>query len=137
MDERPEGATRAGEPTPNRILREMNDEGHFKASVLVSTEGLPLSSASSPFDTETLAAVVALVKNTMQQTREHIGLDDIDEFSIVQVDKMRLICPYLVVGDEELNLSVIAPPHQTYRRLTNQAIKEITTVWTRFSTALS
>ncbi|TKJ31299.1 MAG: hypothetical protein CEE40_01975 [Chloroflexi bacterium B3_Chlor] len=135
MDERPEGATRTGEPTLNRILREMNDEGHFKASVLVSTEGLPLSSASSPFDTETMAAMVALVKNTIQQAREHIGLDEIDEVSIVQGDKMRLICRYLVVGDEELILSVIAPPHQTYRRLTNRALREIKRVWRRIYVA--
>ena len=30
------------------ILREMNEDGRFKASVLVSAEGLPISSAFSP-----------------------------------------------------------------------------------------
>ena len=135
MDERPEGAVVGEEASLARILREMNDEGHFKASVLVSSEGLPLSSAASPFDTDTMAAMVALVKNTIEQAREHMGLDDIDEVSIVQGDKMRLICRYLVVGDEELILSVIAPPHQTYRRLTTRALREIKRVWRRIYAA--
>lgn len=117
-----------------RILREMSEQGRFKASVLVTVDGLPVAVVASPFDNETIAAMVALVKNTIQQAREHIGMDEIDEVSIVQGDKMRLICRYLVIGDEELILSVIAPPHQTYRRLTNRALREIKQVWERLST---
>ncbi|NIN65582.1 MAG: hypothetical protein GTO63_12970 [Anaerolineae bacterium] len=116
-----------------RILRAMNEEGHFKASVLVSADGLPVAVVASPFDNDTIAAMVALVKNTIQQAREQIGLDEIDEVSIVQGDKMRLICRYLVAGDEELILAVIAPPYQTYRRLTNRALKQIKQVWKRLS----
>ncbi len=116
-----------------RILRAMNEEGRFKASVLVSGEGLPVAVVASPFDNDTIAAMVALVKNTIQQAREQIGLDEIDEVSIVQGDKMRLICRYLVAGDEELILAVIAPPHQTYRRLTNRALRQIKQVWKRLS----
>jgi predicted regulator of Ras-like GTPase activity (Roadblock/LC7/MglB family) len=108
-----------------QILEEMNDMGHFKASVLVDAEGLPLSSVSSPFDTDTVAAMVALVKNSIQQAREHIGLDEVDEVSVVQGDRMRLICRYFVASGEELVLVVIAPPDQTYRRLTNRAISTI------------
>jgi predicted regulator of Ras-like GTPase activity (Roadblock/LC7/MglB family) len=120
-----------------RILVQMNDEGHFKASVLVAAEGLPLSSVTSPFDSETIAAMVALVRNTIQQAREQIGLDEVDEVSVVQGDKMRLICRYFVVGEEELVLAVIAPPYQTYRRLTNRAIRDIKRLWKELSRALS
>jgi len=109
----------------SQVLHEMNEEGHFKASILVSMEGLPLSAASSPFDTEMLAAMVALVRNTVEQARENIGLDEVDEVSVVQGDKMRLICRYFSVGEEDVILAVIAPPYQTYRRLTNQAIRRI------------
>lgn len=116
------------------ILGVMNEAGHFKASVLVSTEGLPLSSVSSPFDTESIAAMVAMVENTIQQAREQIGLDELDEVSLVQGDKMRLICRYFVAGDEALILAVIAPPYQAYRRLTNRAIKQIKGGWSTIST---
>jgi predicted regulator of Ras-like GTPase activity (Roadblock/LC7/MglB family) len=119
------------ETSLEQILREMNEEGHFKASVLLGEEGLPLSSASSPFDTETISAMVALLSNTVEQARRSIGLDEVDEVSIVQADKMRLICRCFTLGDEELILSIIAPPHQTYRRLTNRAISRIRRAWKR------
>jgi predicted regulator of Ras-like GTPase activity (Roadblock/LC7/MglB family) len=112
-----------------RILRLMNEKGRFKASVLVSTEGLPLSSVSSPFDVETMAAMVTLVKSTIERARDNIGLDEIDEVSVVQADRMRLICRYFLAGDEELVLAVVAPPYQTYRRLTNRAIRQIKRAW--------
>lgn len=117
-----------------RILRQMSEEGHFKAALLVSADGLPVALVASPFDNDTIGAMVAVVKNTIQQAKEHIGLDEIDEVSIVQGDKMRLICRYLVVGGEELILAVIAPPYQTYRRLTNRALREIKQVCRGLST---
>jgi len=113
------------------VLREMNDEGHFKASVLVSAEGLPVSAVSSPFDTQMIAAMVTLVRNTVEQARENIGLDEVDEVSVVQADKMRLICRYFIAGQEELVLAAIAPPYHTYRRLTNRAIRRVRLAWTR------
>lgn len=109
------------------VLRDMNDEGRLRASVLVSSDGLPLSSVSSPFDTEMMAAMVTLVVNTVEQARENIGLDELDEVSMVQADKMRLICRRFSIGQEQVILAAIAPPHQTYRRLTNRAIKRIQT----------
>jgi predicted regulator of Ras-like GTPase activity (Roadblock/LC7/MglB family) len=111
------------------ILQEMNEQGRFKASVLVSAEGLPISSVASPFDTDIIAAMVALLKVTIEQARENIGLDEVDEVSLVQGDRMRLICRCFVAGDEELILAVIAPPFQTYRRLTNRAISRIRQAW--------
>jgi len=115
----------------SQVLHELNEEGNFRASVLVSVEGLPLSAASSPFDTEVLAAMVTLVRNTVEQARENIGLDDVDEVSVVQGNKMRLICRSFSVGEEDVTLAIIAPPYQTYRRLTNQAIRRIRLGWER------
>lgn len=134
-DEDPAGIRLSEQSSLWRILREMNDDGHFKASVLVSSEGLPVSTATSPFDDNTIAAMVAVVRNTIEQARSQIGLDEIDEVSVVQGDKMRLICRYFVAGDEEFILAVIAPPYQTYRRLTNRAISRIKRTWRRLSAA--
>lgn len=115
----------------DQVLCEMNDEGQFKASVLVSREGLPISSVSSPFDIEMLAAMVTVVGNTVEQARENIGLDELDEVSVVQADKMRLICRHFSIGEEDVILAAIAPPHQTYRRVTNRAIRRIRSAWDR------
>jgi predicted regulator of Ras-like GTPase activity (Roadblock/LC7/MglB family) len=127
-----QGAGQAGVDLEVRlagILRLMNEEGHFKASVLVNAEGLPVSSASSPFDVETMAAMVSLVRSTIERARDSIGLDEIDEVSVVQADRMRLMCRYFRAGEEELVLAVVAPPYQTYRRLTNRAIRQIRRAW--------
>jgi predicted regulator of Ras-like GTPase activity (Roadblock/LC7/MglB family) len=113
----------------DHVLRQMNDEGRFRASVLVSSDGLPISLVSSPFDIEMMAAMVTLVANTIEQAMESIGLDELDEVSVVQADKMRLICRQFTVGEERVILAAIAPPHQTYRRLTNRAIKRIRSAW--------
>jgi predicted regulator of Ras-like GTPase activity (Roadblock/LC7/MglB family) len=134
-DESPEGAVSTDQTSLGQVLGEMNDEGLFRAVVLVTGEGLPLSSVSSPFDTETIAAMVALVKNTILQAREEIGLDEVDEVSVVQGDKMRLVCRYFVIGEEELILAVIVPPRRTYRRLTSRAIGKIKAGWEGFSWA--
>jgi hypothetical protein len=61
-----------------------------------------------------------------------MGLDELDEVSIAQADKMRLICRHFSVGEERVILAAIAPPHQTYRRLTNRAIKRIRSAWERW-----
>jgi predicted regulator of Ras-like GTPase activity (Roadblock/LC7/MglB family) len=111
------------------VLRQMNDEGGFKASVLVSSEGLPITSVSSPFDIEMMAAMVTLVGNTVEQARKSIGLDELDEVSLVQADRTRLICRRFSVSKEQVILATIAPPDRTYRRLTNRAIKRIRSAW--------
>lgn len=112
-----------------RILEEIKDQGHFMASILVSAEGLPVASVSAPFDTDTVAAMAALVKNVVRQAQTQLGLAQVDEVSIVDNDKIRLTCRYFVADGEELILAIVALPYQSYRRLTNRAIREIRRFW--------
>jgi predicted regulator of Ras-like GTPase activity (Roadblock/LC7/MglB family) len=98
-------------------------------SILVNVEGLTVATVSSPFDTDTVAAMAALIKNVVRQTQTQMGLAQVDEVSIVDDDKMRLTCRYFVADGEELVLAIVAPPYQPYRRLTNQAIREIKRCW--------
>lgn len=114
-----------------RILEEMNEQGRFQTSVLVSADGLPLASVTSHFEADTTAAMVALVKNVARRAQTNIGLQQVDEVSIVDSNRMRLICRPFTLGDEELVLTVVALPDRTYRRLTNRAIREIRRCWVR------
>jgi hypothetical protein len=111
----------------------MNDEGPFSASVLVGAEGMPLSAASCRFDVEAIAATVLLLKGGVQQSRKLLGLEELDEVSLVQGDGMRLVCRYFAIGDEELILAVIVSSRRSYRRLTSRAIKKIKAEWEGFS----
>lgn len=114
-----------------RILEEMNAQGHFQASVLASGDGLTLATVASDFEAETVAAMVALLKNVANRAQTSIGLRQVDEVSIVDSNKVRLICRPFMAGEEELVLAVVALPDRSYRRLTNHAICAIRRSWLR------
>ncbi len=113
------------------LLAQMNQAGHFTAAVLASDDGLPVASAPtpSPYDSDTIAAMVTMVKDFIKQTQTRLGLADVDEVAIFVNDRSRLICRYFDAGAHPLVLTVLAPPHVSYRRVMSRAIKEIRKVW--------
>ncbi len=113
------------------ILAQLNRAGDFTASVLVSEDGWPIAeaSASSALDSRTIAAMMALVRDFVQQTRQQLGLGAVDEVSIVIDDRSRMVCRYFGINDKSFVLVVMAQPGHTYRRLTSKAVQEITTMW--------
>ncbi|MBM3127746.1 MAG: hypothetical protein FJ009_03825 [Chloroflexi bacterium] len=122
------------ETTPSEfgdILQRMNKDGFFVASVLASEDGLPIASAPTPstYDADTIAAMVALVKDFIKQTQTRLGLADVDEVSIFVNDRSRLICRYFNAGTQPFVLTVLAPPNQSYRRVTTRAVHEIQAAW--------
>jgi predicted regulator of Ras-like GTPase activity (Roadblock/LC7/MglB family) len=114
-----------------KILQEMNKEGAFTASVLASEDGLPVAAAPtpSPYDAETIAAMVTLVKDFITQAQARIGLAEVDEVSITVGDRSRLVCRYFTAGTQPFVLTVLTPPQQSYRRLTTRAVREICLLW--------
>lgn len=115
----------------DKILGQMNGEGAFTASVLVSEDGWPVAEApvSSSLDGKAVAGMMALGREFVQQTRQHLGLGNVDEVSIVIDDRSRLVCRYFTINNKPFVLVVMAQPGQTYRRLTSKAIQEIITAW--------
>lgn len=113
------------------ILQDINAEGEFVASVLASEDGLPIASAPTPapYDAETIAAMVTLVKDFITQAQTRIGLAEVDEVSIIVGDRSRLVCRYFTAGSQSFVLTVLAPPNQSYRRLTTRAVREIQAQW--------
>lgn len=114
-----------------QVLQRMNKEGFFVASVLASEDGLPIASAptTSPYDADTIAAMVALVKDFITQTQTRLRLAEVDEVSIVVNDRSRLVCRYFSAAEQAFVLAVIAPPNQRYRRLTSRAVRDIQAAW--------
>ena len=119
-----------------KILIQMNADGRFVASVLTSQDGLPVASAPtpSPYDADTVAAMVAMIRDFILQTQTRLDLADVNEVSMVVGDRSRLICRYFVVNQQPFVLAVLAPPHTTYRRLTSRAVREIQNAWANGST---
>jgi predicted regulator of Ras-like GTPase activity (Roadblock/LC7/MglB family) len=122
--------------TFDSILQELIAQGSIRAAVLVSADGLPLAAATpmnaarpKVFDPDELAAMVSLVRDVVETTQRRLAMSAVDEVSVVAEDRVRLVCRYFTVGSEAMILAVVAPPQQTYRRLTNQAIRAIRDAW--------
>jgi len=111
------------------ILWAMNEQGDFKASVLASSDGLAIATVVSAYDTDTTAAMVGLLQKVSQEAQEQLGMAEIDEVTIFDSDRVRLVCRYLDADGERLILAVMVPPRRRWRMITNWAIKEIRKAW--------
>ncbi|MEA3459286.1 MAG: roadblock/LC7 domain-containing protein [Chloroflexota bacterium] len=116
---------REGPAVFKEILQSMNDQGDFKASVLAGSDGLPIATVTSAYDTDTTAAMVARLQKVTQEAQEQLGMAEIDEVTIFDDTRLRLVCRHFTVNGERLILAVMVPPYHYWRRLTNQAIQEI------------
>ena len=111
-------------------LERINREGQFEASVLATSDGLPIATAPSGYDTDVTAAMVALLKSVAQQTQDNVGMAALDEVSVRARDHIRLVCRSFQINGEDLILAVVVPREQRYyRQLTNRAIRELTLTW--------
>ncbi len=106
-------------------LRNLNTKGKFLASLVADVQGLPIAAMDSAYDNERIAALSALVRDVSHRAETQLGFKKTDEVSLVDDDKVRLVCRYFKVGNETYILSCVIPAYQTYRRLTNTAIREL------------
>ena len=110
-------------------LRMLNSRGEFLITVLTDAEGLLLASAPSPgWDAEKQAAVVALIQRAARQAQA-ASMDTADEVAIRDVTGRRLICRPFEVDGQMLLLSVLMEAGRPYRRLTNDAIRDVRRAW--------
>lgn len=118
------------EMTFEETLERVNAEGSFEVSMLASSDGLPIATVPSDYDTDVTAAMVALLRRVAQEMQDNVGLAQLDEVSVRASDKIRVVCRYFSVNDEDLILAVVVPSDRRYyRRLTNRAVREIKLVW--------
>jgi len=113
------------------ILAEMNISGDFPISILTDKHGFPIASASIPGqDPDTKSAVVALVQKTAAQAQNQLGMAQTDEISLYDANGQRLVCrPFAANGYDMILAVIVLNRRQSYRRLTNQAIREIKEAW--------
>jgi predicted regulator of Ras-like GTPase activity (Roadblock/LC7/MglB family) len=108
-----------------QMLRTMNQKGRFQSAVLATMNGLPIATVPSSFDAETTTAMVSLVRALINRVYHQLHLAKVDEVSLIGGDGKRLVCRYFTHDGEDFLLAVVAPPDQSYRRVTTQAIRAI------------
>jgi predicted regulator of Ras-like GTPase activity (Roadblock/LC7/MglB family) len=113
-----------------QALENINKNGGFQASVLASSDGLPVAQAPSEYDAEIIAAMVALLRSVAQQTQDQVGIGRLDEVAVRADDRLRLICRPFEIDEEDFILAVVVPNQQRYyRRETNRAITQLRLAW--------
>lgn len=111
--------------TLDDLLLTLHRQGQFEIAILASGEGLPIATAPANFDLDKAAAMMAMLKRVSKEARDQFPLAEIDEFTILDSNRMRLVFRNIKAGGEEMILAIIAPPDQSYRRMTNHTIKQI------------
>ena len=111
--------------TLEEILCEMNRVGGFQVSVLTSTEGLPIAAVPAGYSSDFMAAMVASIQRTSNDAQSQLGMADVDEVTIRDRDRVRLVCRHIVIGKDKLILAVVVPPGRYSRRATNWAARMI------------
>jgi hypothetical protein len=110
------------------ILLRINQEGEFVTSTISTLDGFAIaaiSSETSRFDEVVLSAISTIVQEASIKAQKYIGFKRMDEVSLVDDDKFRLVCREFIIGENHFILTCVVPPYKSYRRLTNIAIKEI------------
>ena len=107
------------------ILSEMNQEGDFQRSVLATEEGLPIAAAPDQGDHDSAGALLSMLRRVSEEIQEQLEITGIDEVTIRDRERSRLVCRAIDSGSETLILAAFVPPGRYYRRATNRAIKRI------------
>lgn len=108
-----------------QVVHRLNLDGDFQTSVLTSAEGLTIAAYPTDCDNDRTAAIVALLQRVSNDAQSMLGMSDLDEVTIYDRNRVRLVCRYIASEKKSLVLAVIVPPDRHYRRLMNWAVKQI------------
>lgn len=125
MSDGPDGGMKQFVNQFEAVLREMNQAGGYRRSVLATDQGLPVATAPMPVDQESATALVALLGQVSVQVRSELEMAPLDEVALRADDRTHLVCRTVDLGEDYLILGVLVPPGTPYRRETNRAVSRI------------
>jgi len=121
-----------------QILQELVEQNEMWAAVLTDFQGLPFAAALHPnwraqkdFEEcqhiiNILAAFAPPLLRLSRQMENYVGAFQADEISLRTAQGARIVSRF-VPGEptQQLILTVLVPPYQTYRRAMNQALRQL------------
>ncbi|MEZ4316261.1 MAG: hypothetical protein R3F61_02105 [Myxococcota bacterium] len=108
------------------LLEATNTVGGYVSSLVCTDSGLVVASAGETAAAENTAAVASLFDDVLQRARRDLGFEDVDEVTLDDPTRGRtVIRPLPLEGHTKLFLVVLVPRQATWRRNTNQLIKQL------------
>lgn len=112
------------------ILNHVLDQGDYEAALISDQDGLPLASTGARTTPGMMAAMTALLRDAAIEAHQRLDLAYVNELSLVGDDRYRFVCRFFHTdAGQLLSLTMVVPPDQAYRQVTNEAIKEIVATW--------
>lgn len=113
-----------------KTLNEIVSDERYPAALLSDSDGFLLAEAALDDTSAMMAAVTALLRQAAAQARQQLALPNVNELTLVSDDRFRLVCRFFQLPTgQSLSLTVMVAPDASYRRVTNNAIKEIQSSW--------
>ena len=92
-----------------RVLMELNENGHFKASLFSTPSGLLLASQKAEnVDEKTLAAMGSLLTDAAFKAQEEMGLTPLDTLRIRYIDDLIIMKNIILADNANFLLAIIA-----------------------------
>jgi hypothetical protein len=112
------------------LLEDFIKQGEFDYAFISDDSGLPLVCVGSNMPvSETQAALLSRIKNTIGMVDAHKGLGTIDEMVFSTSGKRKLIVHNFTINNKQLLLAASMESHRSYRRLTTTLIHQLQTKW--------
>jgi len=107
------------------VLKELNDNGNFRASLFATTTGLVLASQKEEdIDARAVAAMGSLLSEAAYKASEEIGLTDVVSMKIKYKEDFIMMRNIIINKDTEFLLAVLAklPESEEIEKYTDQLL---------------
>ncbi len=107
------------------VLKELNDNGNFRASLFATTTGLVLASQKEEdIDARAVAAMGSLLSEAAYKASEEIGLTDVVSMKIKYKEDFNMMRNIILNKDTEFLLAVLAklPESEEIEKYTDQLL---------------
>lgn len=96
----------------NKILKEINSRGKFRASLFATGDGLELASEKTQMNERVVAAMGSLVAEAGEKARDEMGLDVMLSVKILYKNAL-LLCRQINLENTAFLLAVLADPPES------------------------
>lgn len=107
------------------LLEQLTQECAYDSALVCTDEGLLVACTGDLPTSEELAGVVGLVEDVVVRSERDLGVERVDEVTLLDPGRGRLVIRPLLVEGQRFHLVVRLPSRSTWRRNTNRVSREV------------